>query len=500
VGPGRALRHLVWVLGLGLLFLGSAPTATADEPKPLASISLSSISPALPARDGTITLSGRVTNTSNTPLVRLQALLWRDQAPITDDDGLQQTLNSDSDQPLGRRLFREPGAFQDLYTAAEPTLEPGRSATFTVSARVSDLALPSTDGVYLVGVHVLQNGVQVAVARTRVLVPVLARAPRRSVKTATVVVLSSEPSMLAPGLLLDDHLAGEVGDSGRLRQLLDAARRDRNTYAIDPALITELETMRAGYRVRDSTATTLGRGQADAARWLADFSQLRGAHDGYRLLFDSPDVAALAHAKQRKLLSAAANASKKVEATSDLPLLVLPVQGEADAATLRAVETLDPRAVLLSDRATGGEGPLLRNGSGGLVLSYTTGGVGGGPGPDPQNDAVHLQQRALASSWIDAISNDRSRAARVKLVQTAAEATSASSDPPWSEAAPLREVLSLTAQRWSGQLQYGSDLKAGELSPVQIGAARRLEVASRTWQDLLVHGDTASTDAVVLPI
>lgn len=486
------VRVLSCILGLGLLFFGIAPTASADEPDALASISLSSISPSLPKRDGTITLSGRVTNTSEAPLVRPQALLWRDQAPIVDGDGLQQALDSDPNQPLGRRLFQEPGAFQNLYTADKPNLEPGRSATFSVSARVKDLALAPTDGVYLIGVHVLQNRVPVAVARTRVLVPVLARPPQRPVKTATVVVLNSQPSILGPGLLSDEHLAREVANGGRLRVLLGAAQRDRATYAVDPALVAELETMRAGYQVRDSSKTSPGQGQADAARWLAEFSQLQATHDGYRLLFGSPDVAALAHAKQPKLLKAAADAGKRVGATSSLPLLVLPTGGEADLPTLRAAESLDPRAVLLSDRATDGEGPLLRSGSGGLVIYYTAGGAGGGPGPDPRDDAVHLQQRALASSWIDAISNDNARAVRVQLIQTNAEATASGPiDPPWSQPAPLRKVLDTPAELWSGQLHYETDLRGEELSPVQIGAARKLDVASRTWQDLLVNGDAA---------
>lgn len=495
----RVVRALACLLGLGLLLFAVAPTATADEPDALASISLSSLSPSLPTRDGTITLSGRVTNTSEAPLVRLQALLWRDQAPIVDDDGLQQALDSDSNQPLGRRLFREPGAFQNLYTADEPTLEPGKSAPFTVTARIVDLALAPTDGVYLVGVHVLQNGVRVAVARTRVLVPVVARPPQRLVETATVVVLNSQPSILGPGLLSDEHLAREVAAGGRLRALLGAAQRDHVTYAIDPALVAELDTMRAGYQVRESSGTSRGQGQADAARWLAEFSQLRATHDGYRLLFGSPDVAALAHMKQPKLLQAASDAGKRVQSTLSLPLLVLPAEGESDLTTLRAAESLNPRAVLLSDRATGGEGPLLRSGSGGLVISYTAGGAGG-PGPDPRDDAVHRQQRALASSWIDATSTDNTRGARVKLIRTVADATaSGPTDPPWSEPAPLREVLNAPAKRWNGQLNYGADLRGSELTLSQIDEARRLEVASRTWQDLLINGGVADAtgDAAV---
>src|SRR5205085_206479 len=163
-----------------------------------------------------------------------------------------------------------------------------------------------TDGVYLMGVHVLQNGVRVAVARSRVFVPVLSSEPDRTLQTATLVVLDSRPSWLGPGLLADEHLARDVGAGGRLRVLMDAAARSGASYAVDPALVAELETMRGGYAVRDADGgTTPGRGQADAARWLSDLGQLRAAHDGYRLLFGSPDVAALARARQTGVLEAA---------------------------------------------------------------------------------------------------------------------------------------------------------------------------------------------------
>ncbi|SEP84509.1 hypothetical protein [Microlunatus flavus] len=494
-----ALGSLVLALAAGaavVLGLGAHPVAAAAaEPTSLATISLTSIKPSLPSRDGTITLSGKVTNTSKDPIVRPQALLWRDQAPITDVDGLDAALDSASNSPIGSRLYQKPGQFQDLYTAAEPDLAPGASATFTVSAEMADLALAPTDGVYLVGVQVLQNGVPVAVARTRVFVPVLSEDPERTSQVATLVVLDSRPSYLAPGLLADDHLARDVAAGGRLRALLDAAGRDRASYAVDPALVAELETMRAGYSVRTADGgTTPGPGQADAARWLADLAQLRADHDGYRLLFGSPDVAALAHARRTQVLEAAADAGARVEATADLPLLVLPYGGAADGTTLRAAAALRPRAVLLSDSATRGAGPLLEA-DGVRVLTYGAASLGGGPGPDPSDDAVHIQQRSLAASWVETTSGE-TRAAHVRVVRTTAQATSADrTDPPWSEATPLGEILERSPQRWSGTLRYPSSAADDELTATQLAALARLDDAERTWSDLLVHGDAASDAA-----
>lgn len=474
--------------------VGAVRTAAAAEPEALAAITLTSVDPSLPTRDGTITLQGRVTNTSKEPIVRPQALLWRDQAPITDQDGLDAALGSASNSPIGSRLFDVPGAFQDLWTADRPDLAPGASAAFTVSAKVADLALAPTDGVYLIGVHVTQNRVPVAIARSRVFVPVLSSQPRRTLPKATLVVLDSRPSWLGDGLLSDDHLAGDVAPGGRLRLLLDAAARPVTSYAVDPALVDELETMRDGYQVRSADGRVVpGRGQADAARWLSDLTQLRAGHDGYRLLFASPDVAALAHAHQTDVLQAAAAAGRRVEATADLPLLVLPAGGAADAATLQAAAALAPRAVVLSDSATRGAGPLLRSSTGPTVLTYTAGGLGGGPGPDPSSDAVHIEQRSLATSWIRTTTTAGAAAAQVHLVRTKAQATSTdSTDAPWSVPTPLRAVLAAAPARWSGELHYPSSAADDELTPAQLGAVERLEASERTWHDLLADGAPAA--------
>lgn len=517
--PAGPLRLGVSALALGLAagvagVLGlTGPTAAAAEPEALASITLTSISPSLPERDGTITLEGRVTNTSKDPIVRPQACFWRDQSPITATDGLESALDSDSNQPLGSRLCTALGTYDDLYEPDRPDLAPGASAAFTVSASVADLALAPTDGVYLVGVHVLQNGVPVAVGRTRVFVPLLSEAPARTTRTATLVVLDSRPSFLGPGLLSDDHLAQEVAPGGRLRALLDAAGREDASYAVDPALVDELETVRDGYQVRTADGgTTPGPGQADAARWLSELSDLRADHDGYRLLFGSPDVAALAHNRQTGVLDAAAEAGERVEATADLPLLVLPSGGAADTTTLRAAAALSPRAVLVSDFATRGAGPLLETSGGTRVLAYTAGSLGGGPGPDPQDDAVHIQQRSLAGSWIETqTASDGSGTAgdgagesgrsvegvaHLRVVRTAAQAASTGrSDPPWTEATPLRDLLERPPQAWGGTPRYASSSSDDELSAGQLAAVDRLEQAERTWTDLLVHPDEAAEAA-----
>jgi hypothetical protein len=161
------------------------------------------------------------------------------------------------------------------------------------------------------------------------------------------VILNSRPSLVRKGLLSDDHLAAEVGENGRLTALLKAANTEKTSFAVDPALIEELQTMSAGYQVLDSEGTTsAGTGQADATRWLEGFDALQSSHDGYRLLYGSPDVAALVHDGQESVLNDAAAANKLVERTRSLPLLVLPAGGTADAGHCQGGRSLAPRCDL----------------------------------------------------------------------------------------------------------------------------------------------------------
>jgi hypothetical protein len=73
--------------------------AAADEPVALVSITITSMEPALPTRNGEITVTGRVTNITKDRLNRLEALFWRNQAPILGRAGMQQALASESNDP-----------------------------------------------------------------------------------------------------------------------------------------------------------------------------------------------------------------------------------------------------------------------------------------------------------------------------------------------------------------------------------------------------------------
>jgi hypothetical protein len=110
----RTARVLLAVAVSALCVLLMPARAVAAEPAALVSITITSMEPALPTRDGEITVTGRVTNITKERLSRLEALFWRNQAPILGRVGLAQALESESNDPLGARYT---GVFQDLLTA-----------------------------------------------------------------------------------------------------------------------------------------------------------------------------------------------------------------------------------------------------------------------------------------------------------------------------------------------------------------------------------------------
>ena len=494
----RALLAVASVIAAGLI---AAPQAAAEEPARLVDITLTSIKPALPTRDGTITLTGRVRNITDQRLTKLRALFWRNEAPITTREGLDQAINSDSNDPIGRRLFNQD--FQDLYTADDPYLEPNQTVDFRLKVEVADLALSGDDGIFLMGVHVLQDTTNVAIGRSRIFVPMVADEPERPLKMTTIAILDSRPSMISKGLLSDDHLAEEVSSKGRLTALLDAADDQEMTFAVDPALIEELQSMRAGYQVRQPDGNRVaGTGQADAARWLDDFADLKDEHDGYRLLFGSPDLAALTHAGQRAPIRASVAAGKQVGLTSSLPLLVFPAGGAADAATMARAASLNPKAVLLADTTAKGDGPVLagaviRGKSTAPIISYTISAVdGGGPGPDPSNTAPQIQQRFLAETWIQATTaTDDSAQGRVRVITTAAQARGDDStvEAPWLEQSTLTELLDTVPKAWNQKFRYPAAARSAELTGGQLHSLNKLYQSYLTYADVLVDGAAVRT-------
>lgn len=507
-GPGRAAYRPLPALLLALLLalsatVSSAPRAGADTNADV-SIELTRLSPSVVKPDSTIVFQGRVTNVSNRPLVRLQATIWRSLAPLTTRAQLQQVDNSPPTDPEGQRMYSAdtPDAYQDLYTDQHPNLAPGQSKTFTVRAKATDFFYPTTPttAVYLAGIQVRENGVS-TVGRARTLLPVAVGRPdaggllpgQASIGSTTLVELTSPPSMTRNGVFTDDQLAAEIAPGGRLDALLTAAEQNGASYAIDPDLITELRSMRSGYKVVDADGrTTPGRGSSYAGSWLARFRSMQADHDGFQLLYANTDLSSLVHAGRLDIVTRGERAAATVPETRNLPLLAAPADGAADQVTLQAAGQLHARAVLLADTTVDGLGPLVRVPGSPPVLSYDTAATAGGPGPDPRDTEVQVRQASLADSFLDSISGQPSSSlGRLRVVTKAGQAggESAALSAPWLKARTASDLLGNTPQDLRRAPNYPPSEARLELKHKQLDRISDLERRLTTYQHLAAHPD-----------
>ncbi len=344
-----------------------------------------------------MTITGTVTNRGTAPLFTVQAMTWRDPRPITSARDLADVYNRDPNAISGTRIDTE-GSFETIVPEGK-TFEPGATASFTVTAKLSDLGF-TQQGIYLVGIHIRaatdRSSNYVTVARARTFLPVTTTATSATTLTS-VVWLTSRPSYLRAGTLVDDHLADEL--RGRLLTLVRSAHRPGVSYAIDPALYREITTMAAGYTVVHDSTSTPGTGQQAAIDWLAEYASLRSA-DGFRLPYGNPDLALALASGDGAIPQRSANALGDVPQLAALPLLLKAPNGRADEAFLKYVVTMRPSYVL--SELDGGRSVLQS--PGGYLANLDTGAFGIGPGPDLATTLLQRVQRSQASSLLASMS------------------------------------------------------------------------------------------------
>ena len=509
----RVLRALLatlatTLLALPLLFVvQSTPAAHAEEPESWARISIDAVRPSLPDptnRSQQVTLSGRITNTSDIELSNLQVAYWRSLDPIQSAEGMNRALASAANDPLGARA-QDGDVFVNIPSENNRTLKPGKSTAFTISASLAQLDLPNIDGIYLIGVHLRGRtspyGPDITLGRGRVFLPLVATSPKEKVRQVSVVVLTSRPSLLRTGVLSDDHLADELGSDGRLTRLLDAAGAPGTSFAVDPALVEEAQTVAAGYRIQDADGTLRdGTGSAAGEAWLTKLATLIRTGDGYRLPYGNPDIAALVHNGRSDLLAEAVKTGSLVEATDGLPLLVLPGDGMADQQTVEAAAEFDPAAILLSDATLPNttDSPVLRGPGRSALVRYTAAASGGGPGPAPRNTPVKVQQRMLSDTWIAAKSAPAgSPPGRVRLITEPSQSAGHENAPKadWFATATLRQLLGGKPVSWSSDYRYTDSARGNELPASQLATTQQLERQFDTYAELLVQPAAARNEA-----
>ena len=381
------LVALAAVVGMGW---ASAPPALADSAT--VTVEMSSLTPASATGDGTLTITGRITNASSVDLRLVQVYLWRDTTPLTTREQFSAYLASTITFPVGARAVdREHGVWQQVTSAKKPVFGPGQAADFKVSAPIKLLGF-GTPGLYPVGVQVraqVPDGSTLTVGRARSVLPVLAKATKPSY--TPLVVLSSQPSLLGPGAFSDDHLVADL--SGRLSDLLDRAVQPGSTVLVDPNLVDEVQALTTDHTVgaRTPSASDLQQAGQVAGAWLAKLQSVVANHPSYRLPYGAPDLTPLVVAGDTSTRDRIAAALPADSVVANLPLAVL--TDTVTPALLNFVQPWKP-AVVIGSGVSDGIDPL----TGIPVRNVAIGIASGGPAPAPTTTPVQVRQRALAQA------------------------------------------------------------------------------------------------------
>ncbi|MFF2351937.1 DUF6049 family protein [Kitasatospora sp. NPDC058115] len=335
--PGRVLRRtarrLAGALGAALVLASAlpglpaaaAPAAGTGEARPAAdatvtaeypvTLTIESVNKPVAVPNGTVTVSGHVTNGGKSVLKSAHATVRKPWAgkPLTTRSEVAGVLTRTTPQGSD-------GISLDSPQYALNELGPGQSQPYTLSVAVADLQL-TTEGVYELAVDVWGSTVDNArdrplgIARTFLPYNPTPTEAQPS-KVTTLWPLVHAPVLAAQTLsdndqtvpvLRDDSLAAEFAPGGRLYALVETGSSLTGlTWVVDPDLLDTAFAMTRDYRVqKPGTAgnaakeenTVRGTGTAAATAWL---EKLRAAvakpgSQVVALPYADPDLASIAH-------------------------------------------------------------------------------------------------------------------------------------------------------------------------------------------------------------
>ena len=466
----RSIKHLSWCLVmLGLLAITPIYSPEAAAAQYETTVTFSDVQ----VTSSGITLKGTVLNSGWGALYRAQVVLWVDERPISTKAQLVSALNANPELDVGDRILQK-GSITTI-AMCEETFDAGQAAEFTVTATWKQMGL-SADAVYMVGVHVRGSdepwGSQITIGRGRTLVTL---ATSTAATTATVVMLTSAPSLLTDNVFINDNLVTEL--KGRLSTLLSLAGMPRVSWVIDPALFHEIQTMAAGYTIWDGTVSVDGTGQQIAQDWLNRFQALDRAN-GYRLPWGNPDLA-LGLTTETDLITASKQAELANPELMHLPLLIRAANGQADESFLNYIAPLNPDIVLAeaTTNVSLTHGRLLNT----LATPFP-----GGPGPDDPDTTVQRLQRAIAENAVgDPL---------IRVIQTDEEAKLLYL-PTWVTTVSLASIPAIA--QWPTNISTGQPV--GTLTAEVLKSMKITSETIRRYADL-IGDDEAAQVLTTVPI
>ncbi|GHF29591.1 hypothetical protein GCM10018790_03830 [Kitasatospora xanthocidica] len=293
-----------------------AADSTASAKYPVV-LTIESLAPQVAVPNGTVTITGHVTNAGQSALKGAHAAVRKPYS------GKPLDRRSDLAGVAGRSTPVEPdGVELDSPQYALPELNPGQTLPYTLSVAVNDLGL-SSSGVYELAVDAwgstADNSHDRALGIARSFLPYNpGGAEAQPTKLATLWPLVHAPVLTAQTVtdndqsvpvLRDDSLATDLAPGGRLYELVDTGSKLPGlTWVVDPDLLDAALAMTKPYRVQNPGTeeagkparddnTVLHNGSAAAGAWL---DKLRAAvakpeNQVVALPYADPDLASIAH-------------------------------------------------------------------------------------------------------------------------------------------------------------------------------------------------------------
>ena len=278
---------------------GAARTAAASQPGTRAHpwIAITSLSPTIATPKAKVVVSGIVANPTSAPLQRLSVQLWSSDFPLSSRPVMNGYLTTQGASGLDALV---PGALLTLPGRVPPHGTEPWTMTFDVTQAGMRMF-----GVYPLAAELSSAGAELDVART--FLPFWpGKQAAHMVKPLTigwVWPLIDTPQRGACPALLSNELAASVAADGRLNSLLAAGqsaggRRAMITWAIDPALLSDVSVMTQPYRVSGRANCSGGKAEPPsrpAAAWLSDVKGLAAEQDFFITPYADVDMAAMTH-------------------------------------------------------------------------------------------------------------------------------------------------------------------------------------------------------------
>jgi len=281
--------------------LTAAPAAAGSR---TATVSINRLTPSVPGKGDTVTVSGRVGNKTGSTVT---------DAKVALRIGSRLDTRSAIDRADTRKGV-VPGVdgaeIDGKGTLRIGDIPAGASRSFTLSVPAGKLPLDEA-GVYQLGVSLSgqtrDDPYEHVLAIDRTLLPWQPSAPDTAtqvtflwplISSAHVTARTESDSQQQVPIFEDDELAEEIAPGGRLQQMVTLGKELPVTWVIDPDLLASVEAMaikRYKVRTEDGTDAVPGRGQNHARQWLLELQQAVEDDEVIALPFGDPDLASLAH-------------------------------------------------------------------------------------------------------------------------------------------------------------------------------------------------------------